>query len=83
MTEISWIPALLLMLMRVFRLLHTHRSYKARKSAVAGVVVAVVVAGCGGLGGFPFLTTSAQDGELDTEKSCEASCGRLAGDPAG
>ncbi len=82
MTEISWIPAFLMMLMRVFRPLHTHRSYKARKSTVAGVV-AVVVAGGGGLGGFPFRTTSAQDGELDTEKSCKASCGRLAGDLAG
>jgi hypothetical protein len=80
--EISWIPALLLMLMRVFRPLHTHRSFRARKSAVAAVVVAVVVVGGGGLSGFPFQTTSAQDGELETEKSCETSCGRLAEDPA-
>jgi hypothetical protein len=71
------------MLMRVFRPLHTHRSYKVRKSAVAGVVVAVVVAGGGGLGGFPFRTTSAQDGKLETEKSCEVSCRCLGGDPAG
>ncbi len=84
--EISWVPALLLMLIRVFRPLHTQRSYRARKSAVAADVVAAVAAvaaGGGGLGGFPFRTTSAQEGELETGKSCEASCGRLAGDPAG
>jgi hypothetical protein len=40
--------------------------------------MAAVAAGGGGLGGFPFRTTSAQEGELDTGKSC----GRLAGDPA-
>jgi hypothetical protein len=43
----------------------------------------VLAAGGGGLVGFPFRTTSAQDGELETEESCETSCGRLAGDPAG
>jgi uncharacterized membrane protein len=81
--EISCTPALLLMLIRVFRPLHTHRSYRARKSAVAGVVVAVVAAGGGGFGGLPFRTTSAQEGESETGKSCGANCGRLAGDPAG
>jgi hypothetical protein len=57
------------MLIPVFRPLHTQRSYRARKSAVAAVVVAVVAAGGGGLGGFPFRTTSAQEGELETGRA--------------
>jgi hypothetical protein len=72
----------LLMLIRVLRF-DSQRSYRARKSAVAAVLVAAVAAGGGGLDDFLFRTMSAQEGELETGKLWETSCGRLDGDPAG
>jgi hypothetical protein len=81
--EISCRPAELLMLKPAFRPFDMHRSYKAKKSAVAAVEVVAVVAGGGGLGGVPFRTTSAQEGESETEVHCGTSGCHLCEAPAG
>jgi hypothetical protein len=80
--DISWCPVLLLMFIQALSPFDTQRSYRARKSAVAAVVVAAVVAGDDGLNDVPLLTTSAQEGDMETGRHCSTSCSRLDGDPA-
>jgi hypothetical protein len=71
------------MLIQALSPIDTQHSYRTRKSAVAAVVVAAVAAGGDRLENVPLLTTSAQEGELETGRHCGASCSRLDGDPAG
>jgi hypothetical protein len=52
-SDISWCPAELLMLMRALNPFDTQRSYRARKPAVAVAVLTAVAAGSGGLDGVP------------------------------
>jgi hypothetical protein len=80
-SEISWRPAELLMLMRALNPFDMQRSYRARKSDVAVAVLTAVAAGGGGLDGVPFRTTSAQEGELETGTYCVTSCCRIGVDP--
>jgi hypothetical protein len=65
------------MFIRALSPFDTQHSYRARKSAAAAVVVAAVAAGGDGLEDVPFLTTSAQEGKLETGRHCGASCSRL------